>query len=88
MTDTVTINTNGTIREIPADEPVFLIRGQDIVGGDAVRAWVDLARKAGASQDILHIALLHSDKMDAWRSKKIPDLKGEYKSALKAVRGD
>ncbi|WP_372395234.1 hypothetical protein ABMY26_07135 (plasmid) [Azospirillum sp. HJ39] len=68
------ITTNGTTRTIPDDEPVFLIRGQDAVGGAAVRAWADLASAAGADPDILRSALDHADKMDAWPKKKVADL--------------
>jgi hypothetical protein len=68
------ITTNGTTRLIPIDEPVFLIRGQDAVSGDAVRAWADLAEKAGASTDILAISRLHAKKMDSWPKKKVPDV--------------
>lgn len=67
-------DTNGTLRIIPADEPVFLIRGQDVAGGDAVRAWADLAEAAGAAPDILAIAREHAAKMDAWPRKKVADL--------------
>lgn len=72
--ETITINTNGTIRAIPADEPVFLIRGQDIVGGNAVRAWADLAEMAGADPNIVKTAREHAVKMDNWPKKKTPDL--------------
>ena len=68
------ITTNGTTRVIPMDEPVFLIRGQDAVGADAVRAWADLAERAGAASDIVEIARDHAAKMDAWPKKKVPDL--------------
>lgn len=68
------INTNGTTRLIPKDEPVFLIRGQDVVSGDAVRAWADLAERSGADAGILQIAREHADKMDAWPKKKVADL--------------
>lgn len=68
------IATNGTTRLIPMDEPVFLIRGQDVVGGEAVRAWAKLAANKGAGPDICEIALEHAAKMDAWPKKKIPDL--------------
>lgn len=68
---------NGTKRIIPTEEPVFLIRGQDIVGGAAVRAWAQLAEKAGASPDIIRVAIEHSYRMDTWPVKKIPDLKGQ-----------
>jgi len=60
--------------KIPDDEPVFLIRAQDKVSGDAVRAWIDLAEKAGAGTDILYLAQEHAKKMDAWRKRKVPDL--------------
>jgi hypothetical protein len=72
--DDIAINTNGTTRFIPRDEPVFLIRGQDVVGADTVRAWADLAEKSGASADILTAARDHAAKMDAWPKKKIADL--------------
>lgn len=73
--DADVVVTNGTVRIIPADEPVFLIRGQDAVGGEAVRAWADLAEQAGAAPDILAVAREHAAKMDAWPKKKTPDLK-------------
>lgn len=72
--DDVAIATNGTTRIIPADEPVFLIRGQDAAGGDAVRAWASIAEARGSSIDICNIAREHAAKMDAWPKKKIADL--------------
>lgn len=71
------ITTNGTTRFIHPDEPVFLIRGQDVVAGDAVRAWADLAEERGADQRMLEIAREQAAKMDAWPKKKIPDLPTE-----------
>lgn len=70
----VTLNTNGVVHVIPADEPVFLIRAQDIVSGDAVRVWANLARLHGASQDILDAAERQAKLMDQWPKKKVPDL--------------
>lgn len=72
--DAQPITTNGTTRLIPRDEPVFLIRGQDAVSGDAVRAWAALAHERGASPDIVRVAIEHAAKMDAWPKKKTPDL--------------
>lgn len=72
--DRTAIVTNGTIRCIPADEPVFLIRGQDVVGAAAVRAWADLAEANGAKPDIIAVAREHALKMEAWAAKKTPDL--------------
>lgn len=59
---------------IPEDEPVFLIRAKDVVSGDAVRAWADLAQAAGAAPDILELARRHAALMDAWPCKKTADV--------------
>lgn len=70
--NTVIIVTNGTAREIPADEPVFLIRGQDKVGAATVRAWCDLAAAAGADFNTVSSARWHAAKMESWPVKKVP----------------
>lgn len=69
------ITTNGTTRLIPDDEPVFLVRGQDVVGAATVRAWADMAQDAGAAPEIVRIARQHAEKMAAWPKKKVADLK-------------
>lgn len=71
------VTTNGTTRLIPLDEPVFLVRGQDSVGGEAVRAWAELAQAAGAQPEILAVAREHAVRMDAWPKKKVADLAGQ-----------
>ena len=73
--NSVALNTNGTVRVIPADEPLFLIRGQDQVSGDVVRVWANFARMHGASQDILDAATAQAALMDQWPKKKVPDLR-------------
>ncbi|MET3665949.1 hypothetical protein [Caulobacter sp. 1776] len=60
-------------RQIQPGEPYFLIRGQDAVAGDAVRAWASLARTAGAPSAIVEQALQQADRLDAWPTKKTPD---------------
>lgn len=68
------ITTNGTTRLIPDDEPVFLVRGQDVNGGGTVRFWANMALGSGADPEIVRVAREHADKMDAWPKKKVPDL--------------
>ena len=68
------ITTNDTTRKIPVDEPVFLIRGQDVVGAATVREWARLAEAAGSDPVIVQVARDHADKMDAWPKKKVADL--------------
>jgi hypothetical protein len=82
----VPLTTNETTRLIPRDEPVFLIRGQDTVGGKAVLAWVELARAAGAGEDILEMARLHAARMESWQPKKVPDAKPGVKPAAPSAR--
>jgi hypothetical protein len=72
--DVIQDTTETRITGIPMNEPVFLIRGQDAVGGDAVRAWADFAEAAGAEPGICDMAREHAKKMDAWPKKKVADL--------------
>lgn len=61
---------------IPEDEPVLLLRGQDVFAAPTARYW---AEEAELSQkvDPKMIALVRdlADKMDNWPKKKVPDLK-------------
>jgi len=63
--------------KIPADEPVFLIRGQDLAAPDTLREWCRLAHKAGASNDIINKVMDQARAMEAWQrqvARKTPDL--------------
>jgi hypothetical protein len=62
---------------IPADEPVFLIRAQDLVGHQAVRAWAHFHRLNGGSDVAYQLAMTHADKMEAWPKKKHADVPPE-----------
>lgn len=65
------------LRRIPEDEPVFLIRGQDICGPTTVLCWANLAEKFGASPEIVESAKLQAKLMDDWQKTikvKVPDL--------------
>lgn len=61
---------------IPNAEPVFLLRGQDLAGAEAVDAWANAAEAAGASAHIVKIAKEHAAKMVEWADirGKVPDL--------------
>ena len=59
---------------IPAAEPVFLIRGQDMVSGDAVRAWANFNDMVKGDPEASRLAREHAVKMDAWPRKKPCDL--------------
>lgn len=59
---------------IPKDEPVFIIRAQDVSSGDAVRAWADLNDANRGDPRASNLAREHADQMDAWPIKKPADL--------------
>jgi hypothetical protein len=62
---------------IPADEPVFLIRGKDIAAPAAVEAWAALAEASGASEAIVETARAHARAMRVYQEqfgKQVPDM--------------
>ena len=59
---------------IPEDEPVFLIRAQDQISGDAVRAWAHLHQVNGGSDVAYKMAMDHAALMDRWPKKKAADV--------------
>lgn len=63
--------------KIPADEPVFLIRGQDLAAPEALRQYAIEAHRKGASIDIVIATLDQARAMEKWqreRARKTPDL--------------
>lgn len=67
---------------IPADEPVFLLRGQDVSAIPAIQAWLDhhqeqMADEGGADLTIVEYVEAQIDRMRVWqhtRAGKIADL--------------
>lgn len=62
---------------IPEDEPVLLLRGQDLAAPEAVRAWIKQARILGASEEILDAASGQALEMIRWQEEhgaKVPDM--------------
>lgn len=60
--------------KIPDDEPVFLVRAQDIVSGEVVRAWANLNDLKGGDPKLSESAREHARRMDEWPVKKLADL--------------
>lgn len=62
---------------IPEDEPVFLIRGQDVAAPNAVRAWAREATRCGADRAIVEAAEEQADAMEEWQNQhgfRVPDM--------------
>jgi len=65
------------LREIPQDEPVFLLRGQDVAAPQVVEMWALLAHDAGAKDDIVQAAYEQAQAMRIWQfehGSKVPDM--------------
>ncbi len=63
--------------KIPADEPVFLLRGQDAVAPWCVRQWADVVEARGGDPLLAKYAREQAERMDEWQRTvrcKMPDL--------------
>lgn len=62
---------------IPEDEPVFLIRAQDVTAPDVVRYWAIKAKQGGAAKNIVEAAEAQVSAIVEWQREhgmKIPDM--------------
>jgi len=63
--------------KIPSNEPVFLLRAQDITAPLVVEFWADRAEKAGALPNIVAAARRQAFDMKTWQHlhpAKVPDM--------------
>jgi hypothetical protein len=59
------------------DEPVFLLRGQDIIAPHIVDSWAIMAEHRGASPHIVEAAREQARRMREWgfrHGAKVPDM--------------
>lgn len=75
---------------IPADEPVFLLRGQDICAPAAVEAWANLAESLRASPEIVRVARTQAKRMRKWQEGyfKVPDMPAAARSRRSEPEGE
>ena len=63
----------GCLGKAADDEPVFILRGQDLCAPHAIRTWVSMARTLGtATPDKLAEAEKCAKMMEAWPTRKVP----------------
>lgn len=63
--------------EIPEDEPVFILRGQDVCTPVAMQAYIDSARFNGATENFIAAIDAHLVRVNEWQrdvKKKVPDM--------------
>lgn len=65
-------NPSSTINKADADEPVFVLRGRDMVAARAVRWWIWCARNRGVPPVKLDSAYAQAEAFEAWLDKAVP----------------
>lgn len=59
------------------NEPIFVLRAQDIIAPEIVREWAFRAKKAGAPREKVDEARRLADQMEDWQiendRRKVPD---------------
>lgn len=64
----------GCLGKAADDEPVFVLRGQDVIAPAIVEAWADLAESVGSiGANKLLEARMVARKMREWPNRKLPD---------------
>jgi cob(I)alamin adenosyltransferase len=63
----------GCIAKAADDEPVFVLRAQDKLAPDLVRAWAREAERNGCPIDKCVEAMKLAEAMEAWPNRKYPD---------------
>ena len=58
---------------IPEDEPIFILRGQDILACNAVREYAELYFNVTGDYEGYRKIVLQARKMELWTTRKIPD---------------
>jgi hypothetical protein len=69
---------NETWAKIPDDEPVFTVRGKDLLALGAVQKWIKDAQAAGVNQDKIDGAIKHRNWIQSFQVMnpercKLPD---------------
>lgn len=63
----------GCLGKAADDEPIFIIRAQDIVAAETVEFWAWKAQNYGTPRVKIGGALKLATEMRAWPNQKIPD---------------
>lgn len=69
----MTRRVEGCLGKAHDDEPVFVLRGQDIFAADLVERWANLAEAQQCPASKVLAARAIARAMFEWRTKKLPD---------------
>lgn len=65
--------TDGTLYRTAPDEPVFVLRAQDVIAPLVVEQWASVARNLGVPQHKVKRALRCAEEMRKWPGRRLPD---------------
>lgn len=63
----------GCLGKAASDEPIFILRAQDAIAPELVRAWANRAEGLHCPPEKVAEARELADKMAAWPNRKAPD---------------
>ena len=64
---------DGCMAKAASDEPVFVLRAQDMLAPQHVRDWADHAELRGCNPEKVKAARATADAMERWPNRKYPD---------------
>ena len=62
-----------TYEKVDDDEPIFVLRGQDVLAPMAVEAWAELAAKLQVNPQKILEAYQCAESMRQWKIRRMPD---------------
>jgi hypothetical protein len=71
--------------KIPANEPVLLFRGQDLLAPAVLRFYADLLDKNGVDAELARVVRNQAIEMEQWPQKKLPDLPQDMRAEIEAL---
>jgi hypothetical protein len=63
---------DGCFAKAADDEPIFVLRAQDMLASHFVREWAFMAERHGASREKISEALACARAMEKWPNRRMP----------------
>ena len=68
-----TKSTDTCLQKAAEDEPIFVLRAQDMLAPVIVRQWAMLAKHCGCAEEKVQEAINLAERMEKWPTRKYPD---------------
>ena len=66
-------NNDRVLDKISDDEPIFVLRAQDLLAPMIIRLWAEAAQHLGISDERYNEAIDAVEQMESWPTRKFPD---------------